>query len=66
VLFLGSRAVIFKKENKVYVPKEITAGISAGGQMQVMENIGDWNIASNASYLIDNESFVKVQHKSEK
>jgi len=66
VLFLGSRAVIFKKESKVYVPKAITAGISAGGQVQVMENIGDWNIASNASYLIDNESFVKVRHKNEK
>lgn len=66
VLFLGSRAVVFKKENKVYVPKEITAGISAGGLVQVKESIGDWNVASNASYLIDNESFVKVQQGEEK
>ncbi len=61
VLSLGNKTVVFKKEGKVLVPREITIGASDKKQIQVTDNIGDWEIAKNAYYLVDSESFIKVK-----
>lgn len=61
VLSLGNKAVLFKKEGKVLVPREITTGASDKKRVQVTDDIGDWEIAKNAFYLVDSESFIKVQ-----
>ncbi len=62
VVFLGNKAVVLKKENKVFIPKEVTAGLTVKGQVQILDDVSEWQIASNAQYLIDSESFIKTQN----
>lgn len=60
VLQLGQQSVVFKKEGAVYKPIPIATGIKAGGRIQVPDSIAGWNIARNAYYLVDSESFIKA------
>ncbi|HYK76110.1 MAG TPA: efflux RND transporter periplasmic adaptor subunit [Daejeonella sp.] len=57
---LGNQSVIFKKEGRVFVPKKVSTGISTQDKIQVLDDISNWEIASNAYYLVDSESFIKV------
>jgi hypothetical protein len=59
---LGNQAVLFRREGQVFIPYQVSTGVSANNQVQVMEDIGDWKIAKNAAYLIDSESFIKVKN----
>jgi len=59
VLQLGNRNVVFKKEGRVYKPVTIHTGMKAGGYIQVPDSTAAWDIAANASYLVDSESFIK-------
>lgn len=58
VLQLGNRNVVFKKEGRVYRPVSIHTGMKAGGYIQVPDSTVDWDVAANASYLVDSESFI--------
>lgn len=58
VLDLGNRSVVFRKEQGLYKPVTVQTGIRANGYVQVLENISDWQLASNAYYLVDSESFI--------
>lgn len=60
VLRLGNRAVVFREENGAYIPAAVRAGAAADGMVQVNTDIGGWQIAANASYLVDDESFIKT------
>jgi Cu(I)/Ag(I) efflux system membrane fusion protein len=60
VVTLGSQTIIFKGEGNVVVPKVVKAGITIGGIVQIKEDIGNWQISKNASYLVDSESFIKM------
>jgi membrane fusion protein, copper/silver efflux system len=60
VINLGSKKVVFKKEGNVFVPKGVTSKINREGLVLITENIKDWEVASNASYLVDSESFIKT------
>ncbi|UPK66600.1 efflux RND transporter periplasmic adaptor subunit [Chitinophaga filiformis] len=57
---LGNRAVVFKKQQDVYVPVEITIAAETKDMIQVTTNIGDWKVAANAAYLVDSESFIEI------
>jgi biotin carboxyl carrier protein len=59
VLQLGNRDVVFKKERGVYKPVTISTGVKADGYIQVPDSTAAWDIAANAFYLVDSESFVK-------
>ncbi|WP_207495768.1 efflux RND transporter periplasmic adaptor subunit [Aridibaculum aurantiacum] len=61
VVALGSKSIVFKKENEVFVPREVRAGMRYHGMVQVQENIQDWLIAKNASFMVDSESFIRLQ-----
>ncbi|WP_316780632.1 efflux RND transporter periplasmic adaptor subunit [Pedobacter antarcticus] len=65
ILTTGNKKILFKKEAKVLVPKVVKTGVEQGGQIQVLDDISGWNIAKNAYYLIDSESFVKTQNKGQ-
>lgn len=65
VVSLGNKVVVFKKEARVFVPKQVTAGLTVKGQVQILNDISSWNIASNAYYLVDSESFIKIQQNKE-
>jgi membrane fusion protein, copper/silver efflux system len=58
VLDLGNRNVVFKKESNVFVPKTVKTGIRAKGFIEILDNIENWQLASNAYYLVDSDSFI--------
>ena len=66
ILRLGNRSVVFRKSNDGFRPVEIKTGFSTRGTIQVLTDIGDWEIASNVSYLVDSESFIKTRATEQK
>lgn len=60
VLKLGNRSVVFKKEGPVFVPKPVQEQQRANGLVLIEEGVNGWEIAQNAAYLVDSESFIKV------
>lgn len=60
LLSLGNETVVFVKEHKVFIPKKVKRGISVDGKTQILDDITDWKIASNAAYLVDSEGFIKT------
>lgn len=64
VVQLGNRSAIFKKEGNVFVPKAIKTGITAQGRVAIEDDISDWEVAANAAYLVDSESFIKLKDKN--
>lgn len=59
VVSVGAQVMVFKKENDVFVPKNITVGVRMNGLVQVKQDISNWKVAKNAAYLVDSESFIK-------
>jgi Cu(I)/Ag(I) efflux system membrane fusion protein len=60
VAHLGNQSLVFKKKGGVYVPVAVVTGVEAEGMIQVMTPIGNCQVAVNASYLVDSESFIKM------
>ncbi|GAB3179537.1 efflux RND transporter periplasmic adaptor subunit [Telluribacter humicola] len=60
VVGLGNQSVVFKKEGGAFVPRQVRTGISAKGEVQILDDIAQWQVARNASYLVDNESFIRA------
>ncbi len=63
VVSIGNESVVFKKEGKVFIPKTIKTGITQNNQVEVPEEVREWDLAKNAYYLIDSESFIKTAKK---
>lgn len=60
VLDLGLQEVVFVKERGVYKPSEVITGISAEGLIEIKKGLASSEeIAANAHYLVDSESFVR-------
>ena len=60
VLDLGSQKVVFLKERGVFKPKEVTTGVSTDGMIEIKGGLASSEeIAANAHYLVDSESFIK-------
>ena len=60
VLQLGTKAIVFKKENGVFVPRQVQTGIKVNGMVEIQDFIKDWQVAKNASFLVDSESFIRL------
>ncbi|PRY09674.1 multidrug efflux pump subunit AcrA (membrane-fusion protein) [Pontibacter ummariensis] len=61
VLDIGTKAVAFKKEGGAFRPVAVTVGTIQGELVQVVEGLAQTDqIAANAQFLVDSESFVKV------
>lgn len=60
VVSVGNKSLVFKKEGNVFLPKVVSTGIRIAGMVQVTDNLSNWNISSNAAYLVDSESFIKM------
>lgn len=61
VVQLGTTSVVFKKEGTVFQPKNVETGATQEGLVQITDNIGGWEIAQNAAYLVDSESFIRTE-----
>lgn len=59
VLTMGNKSIVFKKEGAVMVAQAIQTGLRMNGMVQVKSDVADWQLAKNAAYLVDSESFVK-------
>ncbi|QJB30833.1 efflux RND transporter periplasmic adaptor subunit [Chitinophaga oryzae] len=57
----GNQSLVFRKTNGAFTPVAVETGAAVGGIVQVTTAIGDWEVASNAAYLVDSESFIKTQ-----
>jgi membrane fusion protein, copper/silver efflux system len=61
VLDLGNNKVVFIKDRGVLKPKKVMTGISSEGLIQVSSGLSSSDeIAANAQYLVDSESFIKT------
>ena len=61
VLDIGTKSVAFRKENGAFKPVAVTVGTTAGDQVQIVEGLTQNDIiATNARFMVDSESFVKV------
>lgn len=60
---LGTKKIIFIKERGQFKPKEIETGVQSNGWIEITKGLtsGD-EVANNAQYLIDSESFVKTSN----
>jgi Cu(I)/Ag(I) efflux system membrane fusion protein len=56
----GNQFIVFKREKDNYIPVEVKTGAVTADKVQVMTDISDWKVASNAAYLVDSESFIKT------
>jgi len=59
----GQQAVVFIKENNVFSPVQIRTGVINKEWVQVLSDLNGREMAANAYYLVDSESFIKV-HQS--
>lgn len=61
LLDLGQEKVVFVKEGQTYKAREVTIGTSSNGMTEIAEGLSENDeIAENAQYMVDSESFVKV------
>ncbi len=62
VLDLGLDKIVFVKERDVFKPKNVKVGIRTNGWVEITQGLSSSDeIASNAQYLVDSESFIKVR-----
>jgi membrane fusion protein, copper/silver efflux system len=62
----GNKSIVFKKQGDVFVPMQVETSVDAEGMVMVTTAIGDWQVAGNASYLVDSESFIKTTDQQKK
>jgi multidrug efflux pump subunit AcrA (membrane-fusion protein) len=61
VLDLGTDKIVFVKDRGVLKPKKVGTGISSNGLIEIKSGMSSSDeIAANAQYLIDSESFIKT------
>jgi Cu(I)/Ag(I) efflux system membrane fusion protein len=61
LLDLGIEQILFVKERGVFKPINVKAGIRTAGWVQIIQGLSSSDeIASNAQYLVDSESFIKT------
>ena len=64
VLDLGMEKVIFVKENKVFSPRRVETGIESDNSIEIRRGLASSDeVAVNAQYLVDSESFIKSKKK---
>ena len=66
VLQLGIKAVLFKKENGLFVPHQVQTGIKVNGMVEIKDSIYNWQVAKNAGFLVDSESFIRLTSNNSK
>lgn len=57
----GNQSLVFRKTHGAFTPVAVETGAAVAGMVQVTTPIADWEVASNAAYLVDSESFIKTQ-----
>lgn len=62
LLDLGLNKVVFVKDKKVLKPKKVVTGARTNDAVEIRQGLASADeIAANAQYLVDSESFIKTQ-----
>jgi hypothetical protein len=61
VLRKGQRSIVFRKTGDHFQPHEVDVKVSVGEQVNISSDIGDWEVANNAAFLSDSDSFLNTQ-----
>lgn len=60
---LGVDKIVFIKERGQFKPRKIQVGIESNGYLEIRKELASGDeVATNAQYLIDSESFVKISN----
>lgn len=60
ILNLGQDRIVFLKDQNIFKPRRIVTGIQTEGKIEVKQGISSADeVAVNAQYLVDSESFIK-------
>ena len=63
VLDLGVQQIVFLKSNGTFTPHKVKTGLMSDGWIEIVEGLDESaEIAVNAQYLVDSESFIKVMN----
>lgn len=63
VLDLGLDRIVFVKEREAFRPRKVTTGVRSDEWIEIKQGLASSDeIASNAHYLVDSESFIKVSN----
>jgi len=63
VVKMGLDEVVFVKEKNGFVPRKVKTGITNESQINILAGLSSADeIASSAQYLIDSESFIKIDN----
>lgn len=61
VLDLGTKTIVFLKDRGILKPKEVTTGMTSEGLIEIKAGLASSEeIAANAQFLVDSESFIRV------
>jgi Cu(I)/Ag(I) efflux system membrane fusion protein len=61
VISLGLDKVVFKKQSGAFKATKVTTGLSYDNKIQIIEGLSPYDaVAANAQFLMDSESFIKV------
>ncbi len=62
MLDMGERKIVFLKNENAFQPHEIKMGTASGKFIEVIEGLNETDeIASNAQYIEDSESFITTK-----
>jgi multidrug efflux pump subunit AcrA (membrane-fusion protein) len=62
ILDMGLDKIVFVKERKVFKPKNVKVGVRTNGWVEITQGLSSSDeVASNAQYLVDSESFIKTK-----
>lgn len=63
VINLGTKSIVFRKERNTFRPFEVVTGNTFRNEIEIKHGLSSADeIALNAQYLVDSESFVKIQN----
>ena len=63
VVDLGQRQVVFIKSENRFITKNIKTGMITDSLVQILSGLnGNEEVADNAQFLVDSESFIKVKN----
>ncbi|MBS1491133.1 MAG: efflux RND transporter periplasmic adaptor subunit [Bacteroidetes bacterium] len=64
VIDLGVQQVAFILKEGIFTPVPVKTGMQSGEEIEIIEGLNESSeIAMNAQYLIDSESFIKIENK---
>lgn len=66
VWFTGSRAIVFRKTGGRFEPVPVTVITSVDERVLLSSDVTNWKISSNASYMVDSESFIDLNEQKNK